>query len=91
MGVVVGGVGLSEFKYIVKHTFPQGFVRVVTKKIRAGRMQIKLRLPQDKRELIVGGKIEISKGKRDAPARGSKISGFHPRNFIGDLNNIASI
>ena len=54
-------------------------------------MQVKVGLPENKRELIVWGKIEISKEKRDEPVRGSKISGFHPRNLIGNLNNIASM
>ena len=51
-------------------------------------MQVKLGLPEDKRELIIWGKIEISEEKRNAPARGSKISGFQSRNFFEDLNNI---
>ena len=40
LGVVVGGVGLSEFEDVIKHSFPQGFVRMVTKKIGARGMQI---------------------------------------------------
>ena len=55
MGVEAGGVGLSKFEDIVKHTFPQGFVRMVAENIRPRRMQIKLRPPEDNRQLIIRG------------------------------------
>ena len=88
MGVVVGGVGLSEFEDIIKHTFPQIFVRMVAEVIRPRSMQINLRAPEDNRHLIIRGEVEIAKEKRNKPARGSKISNFHSLNFVRNSNNV---
>ena len=76
----MGGVGLGEFKDVVKHTFPQGFVRMVAEKIWPGGMKVKLGPPEDNRQLIIGGEIEIAEEKRNKPARGSKIPNFQTIN-----------
>ena len=83
----MGGVGLSKFKDVVKHTFPQLFVRMVAEIIRPRGMQVKLGPPEDNRQLIIGGEVEITKEKRQKPARGSKISELHSFNFLSDFNN----
>ena len=83
----MGGVWLSKFEDIVKHTFPQSFVRMVPEKIRHRRMQIKLKPPEDNRQLITRGEVKIAEEKQNKPARGSKISNFQPLNSLRDFNN----
>ena len=80
----MGGVGLSEFNDVVKHAFPQGFVRMVVSKVRPRGVQINLGPPEDNRQLIIGGKVVIAKEKRNISARGSKVSGFHSFNFLNN-------
>ena len=53
----MGGAGLSEFNDIVKHTFPQGFARMVAEAIRSRGMQVKLGPPEGKRQLTIRGKL----------------------------------
>ena len=87
----MGGVGLSEFEDVVKHTFPQVFVRMVAEIIRPRSMQVNLGPPEDNRQLIIRGEVEIAKEKRNKPARSSKIPNFHSFNFLGDFNNMVPI
>ena len=54
----MGGVGLSEFEDIIKHTFPHIFVRMVAEVIRPRSMQINLRPPEDNRQLIIWGELK---------------------------------
>ena len=56
----MGGIGLSEFGDIVKHTFPQGFVRMVAEKMWSRGMEVESRPPEDNRQLIIRGEIEIA-------------------------------
>ena len=61
----MGGVGLSEFNNFIKHAFPQGFVRMVAEKIRPRGMQVKMRPPEDNRQLIIWGEVKIAKEKNE--------------------------
>ena len=65
MGVVVGGVGLSEFENIINHTFPQILVRMVAEVIRPRNMLIKLRPPEDNRQPIIWGEVKIAEEKQN--------------------------
>ena len=67
MGVVVGGVGLSEFEDIIKHTIPQILVRVVAEIVGPRRMEVNLGPPEDNRQLIIGREIKVTEEKRNKP------------------------
>ena len=87
----MGGVGLSEFEDIIKHTIPHIFVRVVAEVIRPRGMQINLGSPEDNRQLIIGGEIKIAEEKLNKSARGSDIPNFHPIDFLGNFPNTVPI
>ena len=87
----MGGVGLSEFKDIVKHTIPQIFVSVVAQVIWPRGMQVKLGSPEDNRQLIIWGKVKVAEETRNKPKRGSDIPSFHPIDFLSNFPNMAPI
>ena len=76
LGAKVGGVGLSAFEHAVKHTFPQGFVRMVAEKIWSRGMEVKLRPPEDNRQLIIWEKIEIAEQRQNKLARAAESLSF---------------
>ena len=91
LGVEMGGVGLSEFKDVIKHTIPQVFVSVVAKIIRPRSMQINLGPPEDNRQLIIWGEVKIAEEKRNKSVRGGDIPSFHPIDFLSNFANMVPI
>ena len=85
MGIVVGGIGLSEFEDITKHTIPQVFVRIVTEIVGPRCVEVNLGSPEDNRQLTVGKEIEVTEEKRDKPIRGGDVPSFDDIDFLGNL------
>ena len=81
----MGGVGLSEFEDIIKHTIPQVFVRIVTEIVRPRCVEVNLGSPEDNRQLIVRREIKVTEEKRDKPIGGGDVPSFDPIDFLGNL------
>ena len=85
MEIVVGGIGLSEFGDIIKHTIPQVFVRIVAEIVGPRCVEVNLGSPENNRQLIVGGEIKVTEDKRNKPIGGGKVPSFDPIDFLGNL------